>query len=118
MTNWEFSLDCARKLDENDKLIGFFKQKLFPIGNNFEMFDEKENLVSKLKGSIIGWNFKFLKDENTIATVTKKWSGIGKEMFTSADNYILEIKDTVDKADPLRLLIFAAVICIDMVLKE
>ena len=28
---------------------------------------------SKLKGSIIGWNFKFLKDENTIATVTKKW---------------------------------------------
>ena len=82
------------------------------------MFDEKENLVSKLKGNLIGWNFEFLKDENTIATVTKKWSGIGKEMFTSADNYILEIKDAVDKADPLRLLIFAAVICIDMVFKE
>ena len=105
--------------DENDKLIGLFKQKLFPnLGHNFEMFDEKENLVSKLKGNLIGWNFEFLKDENTIATVTKKWSGIGKEMFTSADNYILEIKDAVDKADPLRLLIFAAVICIDMVFKE
>jgi hypothetical protein len=39
-------------------------------------------------------------------------------MFTSADNYVLEINDTVDKTDPLRLLIFAAVICIDMVLKE
>ena len=105
--------------DENDKLIGLFKQKLFPnLGHNFEMFDEKENLVSKLKGNLIGWNFEFLKDENTIARVTKKWSGIGKEMFTSADNYILEIKDAVDKADPLRLLIFAAVICIDMVFKE
>ena len=105
--------------DENDKLIGLFKQKLFPnLGHNFEMFDEKEILVSKLKGNLIGWNFEFLKDENTIATVTKKWSGIGKEMFTSADNYILEIKDAVDKADPLRLLIFAAVICIDMVFKE
>ena len=105
--------------DENDKLIGLFKQKLFPnLGHNFEMFDEKENLVSKLKGNLIGWNFEFLKDENTIATVTKKWSGIGKEMFTSADNYILEIKDAVDKADPLRLLIFAAVISIDMVFKE
>ena len=105
--------------DENDKLIGLFKQKLFPnLGHNFEMFDEKENLVSKLKGNLIGWNFEFLKDENTIATVTKKWSGIGKEMFTSADNYMLEIKDTVDKADPLRQLIFAAVICIDMVFKE
>ena len=68
------------------------------------------NLISKLKGSLIGWNFKFLKDENTIATVTKKWARIGKEMFTSADNYIFEIKDTADKADPLRLLIFAGLL--------
>jgi uncharacterized protein YxjI len=60
----------------------------------------------------------FLRDEKIVAKVTKKWSGIGKEMFTSADNYVLEINDTVDKTDPLRLLIFAAVICIDMVLKE
>ena len=104
--------------DENDKLIGLFKQKLFPVGNNFEIFDENENLVSKLKGSIIGWNFKFLKDENTIATVTKKWSGIGKELFTSADNYILDINENIEKTNPLRLLIFGAVICIDMVLKE
>jgi uncharacterized protein YxjI len=104
--------------DENDKLIGLFKQKLFPVGNNFEMFDEKGNLVSKLKGSLIGWNFKFVKDEKTIATVTKKWAGIGKELFTSADNYILDINDDVEKVSPLRLLIFGAVICIDMVLKE
>ena len=104
--------------DENDKSIGYFKQKLFPIGNNFEMFDEKGNFVSKLNGSLIGWNFKFVKDENTIATVTKKWSGIGKELFTSADNYILDIKDDVEKTSPLRLLIFGAVMCIDMVVNE
>ena len=104
--------------DENDRLIGLIKLKLFPLRNNFEIFDEKGNLVSKLNGSLIGWNFKFQKDENTIATVTKKWSGIGKELFTSADNYILDIKDDVEKSSPLRLLIFGAVICIDMVLKE
>ena len=104
--------------DENDRLIGLIKLKLFTLGNNFEIFDEKGNLVSKLNGSLIGWNFKFQKDENTIATVTKKWSGIGKELFTSADNYILDIKDDVEKSSPLRRLIFGAVICIDMVLKE
>ena len=103
--------------DESDKLIGFIKLNLFQL-NNFEVFDYKGNLVSKLKGSLIGWNFKFLKDENTIATVTKKWSGIGKELFTSADNYILDIKDDVEKTSPLRLLIFGAVICIDMVVNE
>ena len=104
--------------DENDKLIGIFKQKLFPLGNNFEMFDDKGDFVSKLDGSLIAWNFKFLKDKNTIATVTKKWAGIGKELLTSADNYVLDISDSIEKANPLRRLIFAAVICIDMVLKE
>ena len=39
-------------------------------------------------------------------------------MFTSADNYMLEINKEVSKEDPLRILILAAVTCIDMVLKE
>jgi uncharacterized protein YxjI len=44
--------------------------------------------------------------------------GIGREMFTSADNYMLEIEPTVPQNDSVRLLILAAVMCIDMVLKE
>jgi len=39
-------------------------------------------------------------------------------MFTTADNYMLEINESVPKDDPLRTLILGAVICIDMVLKE
>ena len=30
MTNWEFSLDCAKKLDQNDKLSHFRDQFHFP----------------------------------------------------------------------------------------
>ena len=104
--------------DENDHIVGIFKQRLFPFGNNFDMLDKSENLVCKLRGNFIGWNFKFLKGDSEVGLVTKKWAGIGKEMFTSADNYILEIKDKVEKDSPLRLLILAAVICIDMVIKE
>ena len=104
--------------DENDNIVGIFKQRFFPFGNNFDMLDKSENLVCKLKGNFIGWNFKFLKGNSEVGLVTKKWAGIGKEMFTSADNYILEIKDKVEKDSPLRLLILAAVICIDMVIKE
>ena len=52
------------------------------------------------------------------AHVSKKWSGFGKELFTSADNYMLSINEKVEKDDPIRLLILAAVMCIDMVLKE
>ncbi len=54
----------------------------------------------------------------SIFVSTKKWAGLGKEMFTSADNYVLEIADSVPLDDTIRKLILAAVMCIDMVLKE
>ena len=50
--------------------------------------------------------------------MTKKWAGMGKELFTSADNYVLQISDNVPADNPVRQLILAAVMCIDMVLKE
>ena len=50
--------------------------------------------------------------------MTKKWSGIGKEMFTSADTYMLKISDIVEPDNPVRQLILGAVMCIDMILKE
>ena len=110
-------LSKIQVFDENDKIVGIFKQRL-SFKSNFDMLDKRENLVCKLKGNFIGWNFKFLKGDSEVGLVTKKWAGLGKEMFTSADNYILEIKDKVEKDSLLRLLILAAVICIDMVIKE
>ena len=53
-----------------------------------------------------------------MAHVTKKWAGLGKEMFTSADNYMLEISAQLPVDDDKRKLILGAVMCIDMVLKE
>jgi len=74
--------------------------------------------VCQLKGKWTRWNFKFLAGEQELAHVTKKWAGIGKELFTSADNYVLEISDSVPADNVARQLIVAAVMCIDMVLKE
>jgi len=56
--------------------------------------------------------------DRELAHVSKKWSGLGKEMFTSADNYMLEVSDGAPPDAPVRLLVLAAVMCIDMVLKE
>ncbi len=41
-----------------------------------------------------------------------------KEPFTSADNYVLEISDAVSPDSPVCQLVLAAVMCIDMVLRE
>jgi uncharacterized protein YxjI len=72
-----------------------------------------------LKGNWTGWDFRFVSADNKeFASVSKKWSGLGKEMFTSADNYVLQISNDVPADHPLRQLILAAVMCIDLVLKE
>ncbi len=111
-------LSTVEVYDENDKLVGKFKQKFFSVGGKFNILDPMGNMLCKLQGKWTGWDFKFVKDNKEYAHVSKKWSGLGKEMFTSADNYMLEINNIVPKDDPLRILIFSAVICIDMVLKE
>ena len=104
--------------DEKDRLVGTFKQKFFSIGGKFEILDKNEKPVATLQGKWTGWDFKFSYENKQLAQVTKKWAGMGKEFFTSADNYVLEIEQTVAPESPLRQLILAAVMCIDMVLKE
>ena len=111
-------LSNVEVFDENDNLVGRFKQKFFTIGGKFDVLDASDNVVCSLKGKWTSWNFDFIRDEFRLAHVSKKWAGIGREMFTSADNYMLEIDNNVPQNDPVRLLILAAVMCIDMVLKE
>lgn len=114
-----FFLSSVEVLDERNQLIGKFKQKFFSIGGKFEVLDGSERPLCMLKGKWTSWDFKFVSnDGKEFATVTKRWSGIGKELFTSADNYILQISNYVPADHPLRLLILAAVMCIDLVLKE
>jgi len=111
-------LSRVNVLDEENRVIGGFKQKLFSIGGAFDVLDQADNPVCSLKGKWTGWDFRFTYQNQEFAHVTKKWAGMGKELFTSADNYILEISETVPPDSPVRQLILAAVMCIDMVLKE
>lgn len=113
-----FILSKVEVLDENDTVVGRFKQKFFSIGGKFDVLDVNDNVVCTLKGKWTSWDFRFMKDEVEFAHVSKKWAGFGKEMFTTADNYMLSIGENVKEDNPIRLLIMAAVMCIDMVLKE
>jgi len=89
------------------------------IGGKFEVLDASERPLCMLKGKWTSWDFKFVSNDNKeFASVTKKWAGFGKEFFTSADNYVLQISNEVPQDHPLRQLILAAVMCIDLVLKE
>ena len=105
-------------LNDQDERVGGFRQKLLSIGGRFKVLGEDGQELCELKGKWTGWEFKFVAGTTQLASVSKKWSGIGKEMFTSADNYVLQIEDSVPQDNPIRTLIFGAVMCIDKVLKE
>ena len=104
--------------DERDQPMGSFKQKVLSIGGAFTIVDTEDRELCKLTGKWTSWDFSFTAGEVELAHVTRKWSGLGKELLTSADNYILEISDAVPPDSRVRQLILAAVMCIDMVLKE
>jgi len=103
--------------DHSGTALGYFKSKLFSLGGGFWIHDTGDRQVAEVKGDWKGWNFKFLDASGReLGTVTKKWAGIGKELFTSADNYIIALSaESPGAAAPLLL---AAGLAIDLVLKE
>ena len=113
-----FFVSDVKVMDEHDRVVGGFKQKFFSIGGRFAVLDAQDQPVCTLQGNWTGWDFKFVSGGTVLAQVTKKWAGLGKELFTSADNYMLTIADSIRPDDPRRLLLLAAVMSIDMVLKE
>ena len=96
--------------------LGYFRSKLLSLRGGFHVFDHRDQQVAEIKGDWKGWNFRFLdRDGRELGLVTKKWAGFGKELFTSADNYIITITDASAVSSALLL---AAGLAIDIVLKE
>ena len=63
------------------------------------------------------WDFNIQDGSGReIARVKKKWEGIVKNVFTTADNYIVNIPTPLD--EPLRSLVVAAALSIDTALKQ
>jgi uncharacterized protein YxjI len=63
------------------------------------------------------WNFAIVDESGKeIARVTKKWEGLVKAAFTTADNYVIEVHEPLQ--DPMRSMVVAAALTIDTALKQ
>ncbi len=105
--------------DSMDMEVGLFKSKLFSFGGGFHVFDAQQQPVAEVKGDWKGWNFRFLApDGSELGKVTKKWAGLGKELLTSADNYIIALAEGRQLPRNAAMLLLAAGLAIDTVYKE
>lgn len=63
------------------------------------------------------WNFAIVDHaDNEVARITKTWEGLAKTMFTTADNYVLQIHYQLP--EPLLSLVVSAALTVDTALKQ
>ncbi|MEU0126895.1 MULTISPECIES: phospholipid scramblase-related protein [unclassified Streptomyces] len=63
------------------------------------------------------WNFAIVDHNDAeIARITKTWEGLAKTMFTTADNYVLQIHHQLP--EPLLSLVVATALTVDTALKQ
>lgn len=81
-------------------------------------FESGGQRVGAIKGeNWRAWNFRIEDAAGTeIARVTKTFEGIAKTMFTTADNYVVQVHQRT--AEPLNSLVVASALSIDTALKQ
>ena len=115
---WTFFMSKISIVDDKGNTVGFIKQKFKLFKPTFEIQSEKNEPIGKITGDWKAWDFKIFDDkEIQIGTVSKKWAGLLKEAFTTADKYIVTIESN-NLSKENRIAILASAITIDMVLKE
>jgi uncharacterized protein YxjI len=63
------------------------------------------------------WNFAIVDHTETeVARITKTWEGLAKTLFTTADNYVLQIHRQLP--DPLLSMVVASALTVDTALKQ
>ena len=102
-----------------DHELGYFQAKVLSIGPSFRIFDMQDREVGSVKGDWKGWNFQLLgASGEELGRVTKKWAGLAKELFTTADTYVINIADAAAGRRDVAQLLLAAGLAIDTVFKE
>ncbi|MDR0436379.1 MAG: hypothetical protein LBH11_06435 [Propionibacteriaceae bacterium] len=105
-------------LDAAGNVIAGIQQKWSFMKPKFTLVDAGGVVIGTIAGDWKGWNFS-ISDANgrEIGTINKRWAGAMKEIFTTADKYIVTINPEVTE-DQHKVAIVAAAVTIDMVLKE
>lgn len=114
---WTFGMSNIKILNNNNSEIGTIKRK-FSLKPTFIISDVSGKAISQITGDYYAWDFE-IKDASgrVIGSINKKWTGFAKELFSSADKYIVKIDpDYTDKIG--RILILSSAIAIDMILKN
>ena len=105
------------KLDVRDaqgKLLGTIEREFSVLRRLYRISNSMGMEICRLYGPLLHpWTFEIRENDRQVGKITKKWSGLAKEVFTDADNFAIEMppgKDVETKS-----VLLGAVFLIDFV---
>ena len=115
---WTFFLSKIIIKDAIGNKIGSVQQKFKIIKPGFKIFNNMGIIIAEISGDWKAWNFVITDNSNVpIGSISKKWAGIAKEFFTTADKYNVNIDPNYSNKEN-KIVILSSALTIDMVLKE
>jgi len=98
--------------------LGTIRQKNMIGKINFGLHDTTDQKIGEIRAeNWRAWNFSIVDaTEREVARITKTWEGLAKTMFTTADNYLLDVQPECQGT--LRWLVFASAVSVDLALKQ
>ena len=113
-----FFMSKVQIFNEAGAPIGSFKQKFTLLKPKFTLVDNLGHELATIKGDWKAWNFEITDAAGQkIGTIDKKWNGMAKELFTTADKYAVNIQSSVTDENT-RVAVASVAAAIDMILKE
>ncbi|OQX87652.1 MAG: scramblase [Candidatus Omnitrophica bacterium 4484_70.2] len=103
--------------DSTDRFLGEIKQKFSFFSRKFVVKDATGRELYEIFGPFLHpWTFRILRNGEEVGKISKKWSGLGQELFTRADNFNIVFPPGIDGEQKGVLL--GALFLIDMLFFE
>ena len=95
--------------------LGRIEERFVWFGRRYELCDPSGAVLAILRrGFFQLWRFDLYRDGRLIGTLEKQWGGLGRELYSQADTFLVKLdEDLVDVRT--RLLLVAASVLVDMV---
>ncbi len=108
---WRFWLSRVDVFDGAGTAYGAVQERFTFFSRHYDLLDTAGEVVASLVGPMFRpWTFHVRIGGADVGQISKKWAGLGREMFTDADTYGLTFQTT----SPLvRTLMLAGTFLID-----
>ena len=111
---WTFWLTRADVYAWDQRVMGVLVQRFTWLRRVLEIQSTGGEVLARIEGPFFRpWTFLVQKDGLEVGAIRKRWGGVGRELWTDADTFTLELRPTLT-CPRVRQMLLAATLLIDL----